>query len=59
MAYLNRGSSARVHESGILLAMSDQNPGKLNCLTAELGDTRLASTRWLRAHGYSNSLVAR
>jgi len=39
--------------------MSDQNAGKLNHLMAELGDTRLVSSRWLRAHGYSNSLVAR
>lgn len=39
--------------------MSDQNPGKLNRLLAESGDTRLISSRWLRAHGYSNSLVAR
>ncbi|MFM0639041.1 type IV toxin-antitoxin system AbiEi family antitoxin domain-containing protein [Paraburkholderia metrosideri] len=39
--------------------MSDQNTGKLNLLLAELGDTRLISSRWLRAHGYSNSLVAR
>lgn len=39
--------------------MSDQNTGKLNRLLAELGDTRLVSSRWLRAHGYSNSLVAR
>ncbi|MGN6581497.1 MAG: type IV toxin-antitoxin system AbiEi family antitoxin domain-containing protein [Bordetella sp.] len=39
--------------------MSDQNAGKLNRLLAELGDTRLVSSRWLRAHGYSNSLVAR
>ena len=39
--------------------MSDQNRYKLNLLLAELGDTRLISTRWLRAHGYSNSLVAR
>src|SRR5260370_27948098 len=39
--------------------MSDQNKGKLNLLLAELGDTRLISSRWLRAHGYSNSLVAR
>jgi hypothetical protein len=39
--------------------MSDQNHGKLNLLLAELGDTRLISSRWLRAHGYSNSLVAR
>src|SRR5258708_40103281 len=39
--------------------MSDQNTGKLNLLLTELGDTRLISSRWLRAHGYSNSLVAR
>lgn len=39
--------------------MGDQNTGKLNLLLAELGDTRLISSRWLRAHGYSNSLVAR
>lgn len=39
--------------------MGDQNSGKLNRLLAELGDTRLVSSRWLRAHGYSNSLVAR
>ena len=37
--------------------MSEQNAGKLNRLLAELGDTRLVSSRWLRAHGYSNSLV--
>lgn len=39
--------------------MSEQNAGKLNRLLAELGDTRLVSSRWLRARGYSNSLVAR
>ncbi|WP_028221421.1 type IV toxin-antitoxin system AbiEi family antitoxin domain-containing protein [Paraburkholderia oxyphila] len=39
--------------------MSDQNAGKLNLLLAELGDTRLISSRWLRAHGYSSSLAAR
>lgn len=39
--------------------MSEQNPGKLNRLLAELGDTSLVSSRWLRVHGYSNSLVAR
>lgn len=31
----------------------------MNRLLAELGDTRLISSRWLRAHSYSNSLVAR
>ena len=39
--------------------MGEQNAGKLNRLLAELGDTSLVSSRWLRAHGYSNSLVAR
>ncbi|MEG8065897.1 AbiEi antitoxin N-terminal domain-containing protein, partial [Xanthomonas hortorum pv. gardneri] len=39
--------------------MDAQNSGKLNRLLAELDDTRLVSSRWLRAHGYSNSLVAR
>ncbi|WP_197346483.1 type IV toxin-antitoxin system AbiEi family antitoxin domain-containing protein [Ralstonia pseudosolanacearum] len=39
--------------------MSEQNTGKLNRLLAELGDTRLVSSRWLRARGYSNSLVVR
>lgn len=39
--------------------MSDQNKGKLNHLLAEMDDTRLVSSRWLRARGYSNSLVAR
>ncbi|PWU29769.1 hypothetical protein DK254_13670 [Pseudomonas sp. RW407] len=28
-------------------------------MLTELSDTRLISSRWLRAHGYSNSLVAR
>lgn len=39
--------------------MGARNSGKLNLLLAELGDTRLVSSRWLRAYGYSNSLVAR
>lgn len=39
--------------------MDAQKSGKLNRLLAELGDTRLVSSRWLRAHDYSNSLVAR
>ncbi len=59
MAHSNRRSLATVHKTGILITMSDQNPGKLNRLLAELGDMRLVSSRWLRAHGYSNSLVAR
>ena len=39
--------------------MGDQNQGKLNQLLAQLGDARLVSSRWLRVHGYSSSLVAR
>ncbi|MBD4118173.1 hypothetical protein GUH51_19930 [Xanthomonas citri pv. citri] len=39
--------------------MDAQNSGKLNRLLAEMGDTRLVPSRWLRAHDYSNSLVAR
>lgn len=50
---------AKVCKSVILSTMDAQNSGKLNRLLAELGDTRLVSSRWLRAHGYSNSLVAR
>ena len=50
---------ARVYKSVILSTMDAQNAGKLNRLLAELGDTRLVSSRWLRAHGYFNSLVAR
>lgn len=42
-----------------MITMSDQNHRKLNHLLTELGDTTLVSSRWLRAHGYSNSLVAR
>jgi hypothetical protein len=48
-----------VYKSVILSTMDAQNSGKLNRLLAELGDTRLVSSRWLRAQGYSNSLVAR
>ncbi|RQZ17705.1 hypothetical protein DIE15_10110 [Burkholderia sp. Bp9031] len=39
--------------------MSDQNHRKLNHLLTQLGDAALISSRWLRAHGYSSSLVAR
>ena len=39
--------------------MSDQKEGKLNRLLGQLGDTELVSSRWLRAHGYSSSLVVR
>lgn len=55
----NLQALAGVYKSCILSTMGDQNTGKLNLLLAELGDTRLISSRWLRAHGYSNSLVAR
>lgn len=39
--------------------MSNQNESKLNRLLAGLGDTDVVSSRWLRAHGYSSSLVVR
>lgn len=39
--------------------MNVQKRNKLNHILGELNDTRLVSSRWLRAHGYSNSLVAR
>jgi len=39
--------------------MSDQNERKLNRLLAGLSDTDLVSSRWLRVHGYSSSLVVR
>ena len=55
----NLQTLAWVYKRRILSTMGDQNTGKLNLLLAELGDTRLISSRWLRAHGYSNSLVAR
>jgi hypothetical protein len=48
-----------VYKSGILSTVDAQNSGKLNHLLAQLGDTRLVSSRWLRMHGYSNSLLAR
>jgi hypothetical protein len=48
-----------VYDFYILSTMDAQKSGKLNRLLAELGDTRLVSSRWLRAHDYSNSLVAR
>jgi len=38
--------------------MVAQNNRKINRLLAELGDTHPVSSRWLRAHGYTNSLVA-
>lgn len=39
--------------------MSEQNESKLNRLLGGLGDTGLVSSRWLRAQGYSSSLVVR
>lgn len=57
--FSNLPSLAGVYKSDILSTMDAQNSGKLNRLLAELGDTRLVSSRWLRAHDYSNSLVAR
>ena len=42
-----------------MLTMSDQKENKLNLLLASLGDSDLVSSRWLQAHGYSRSLVAR
>lgn len=39
--------------------MSKQNASKLNRLLHDLGDDELVSARWLRANGYSTSLVAR
>ncbi len=50
---------AMVYKSGVLSTIGAQNSGKLNRLLAELRDTRLVSSRWLRAHGYAKSLVAR
>lgn len=55
----NYSALAIVYKYVILSTVNAQNSGKLNRLLAELGDTRLVSSRWLRAHGYSNSLVAR
>lgn len=56
---INSFHLAGVYKNCILLTMGDQNSSKLNPLLAELSDTRLISSRWLRAHGYSSSLVAR
>lgn len=39
--------------------MSEQNPKKLNRLLANLGDSTLVTSRWLRQHGYASNLVAR
>lgn len=57
--FSNRRVLPEVRENDILSIMGDQKARKLNRLLAELGDTRLISSRWLRAHSYSNSLVAR
>ena len=42
-----------------MFTMSEQKPSKINHLLASLEDTDLVSSRWLQAHGYSRSLVAR
>ncbi|MFB9866881.1 type IV toxin-antitoxin system AbiEi family antitoxin domain-containing protein [Vreelandella sulfidaeris] len=42
-----------------MFTMSEQKVSKLNRLLASLGDSDLVSSRWLQAHGYSRSLVAR
>lgn len=39
--------------------MSEQKSANINRLLTGLDDTGLVSSRWLRAHGYSSSLVAR
>lgn len=39
--------------------MGEQKSGKINRLLEVLGDADLVSSRWLRAHAYSTSLVAR
>ena len=39
--------------------MSERKGSKLNYLLRALGDTDLASARWLRAQGYSSSLLVR
>ena len=39
--------------------MSEQKSSKLNRLLQVLSDAALVSARWLRAEGYSTSLVAR
>lgn len=43
----------------ILFTMSEQNLKKLNWLLANLRDTTLVTSRWLREHGYAGNLVAR
>ncbi|MCG5516970.1 MULTISPECIES: type IV toxin-antitoxin system AbiEi family antitoxin domain-containing protein [unclassified Ectothiorhodospira] len=56
---LNYQVLAWVYKKCILLTMSDQNESKLNRLLAGLSDTGVVSSRWLRAQGYSSSLVVR
>jgi len=56
---LNCQLLALVYRKCILVTMSDQNESKLNRLLAGLSDTGVVSSRWLRAHGYSSSLVVR
>lgn len=59
LSLLNPQLLALVYKKCILVTMSDQNESKLNRLLAGLGDTGVVSSRWLRAHGYSSSLVVR
>lgn len=54
---LNRLVLVPVYKTAILYSMTEQNSGKLNQLLADLGDTRLVSSAWLRARDYSSSLV--
>lgn len=48
-----------VYENGILRTMSEQSGSKVNQLLQVIGEVGLVSARWLRANGYSTSLVAR
>jgi hypothetical protein len=57
--FVNRVGLALVCIRCILVTMSEQKETKINLLLARLGDTELVSSRWLRDHGYSSSLVAR
>lgn len=50
---------ALVYKKCIIVIMSDQSKRKLNRLLTGLSDACVVSSRWLRAHGYSSSLVVR
>jgi hypothetical protein len=49
----------KVYQTINMLIMDEQRGQRLNHLLRQLGDTDLASARWLRANGYSGSLLAR